>query len=112
MQPAPPGSILNGLHRPEGLNAFRNGDHGGQVFRRKQLGHEFHLFDADAVLAGHASPDRDALVENLVARQEHALHLIGVALVEEQDRVNIAVAGMEDVGDPQIVPPTDRRRYA
>ncbi len=34
---------------------------------------------------------------------EHPLDLVGVALVEEQDRVDVAVAGVEDVGDAQIV---------
>jgi hypothetical protein len=45
----------------------------------------------------------DALFQNLVTRQEHALHLFRITLVEEQDRVNVAVAGVEDVGDAQIV---------
>ena len=44
--------------------------------------------------ATHASQD-------LVARRQHALHLVRVALVEEQDRVDVAVAGMEDVADPR-----------
>ena len=42
-----------------------------------------------------------------MARQKNALHLIGVALVKKQDRVNIAVAGVKDVRDPQIVPLAD-----
>ena len=53
--------------------------------------------------------DRDALVQDLVARQEDALDLLGVALVEEEDRVDVAVAGVEDVGDPEVVPLADRR---
>ena len=31
------------------------------------------------------------------------LDLVGVALVEEEDRVDVAVAGVEDVGDPDVV---------
>ena len=34
---------------------------------------------------------------------EDAPHLVGVALVVEQDRVDVAVAGVEDVGDAQAV---------
>src|SRR5439155_13166671 len=56
-----------------------------------------------SVLAGHAAPAGDALVKDLVARREDALHLIRVALVEEQERVDVAVAGVEDVADPQAV---------
>ena len=51
------------------------------------------------MLAGDAAAAGDALVEDLVAGRQHALHLVGVALVEEQDRVDVAVAGVEDVGD-------------
>ena len=48
-------------------------------------------------------PSADALVQDLVAGRQHALHLIGVAFVEQQDRVNVAVAGMEDVADAHVV---------
>ena len=107
MQPAPAGSILDGLQRPSGLNVVRRRDHRGQVFGREELGHELHLLDADAVLAGDAAAEVDALVEDLVARQQDALHLLGVALVEQQDRVDVAVAGVKDVGDAQVVPLAD-----
>ena len=33
--------------------------------------------------------------------------LVGVALVEEHDRVQVAVAGMKDIGDAQLVPSAD-----
>ena len=48
-------------------------------------------------------PQVDALVEDLVAGRQHALHLVGVALVEQQDRVDVAVAGVEDVDDADVV---------
>src|SRR5262249_29422835 len=61
------------------------------------------LLDADAVLAGHAAADANALVENLVTCRQHALHLIGVALVEQQDWMKVAVAGVEDVAHAETI---------
>src|SRR5207253_3049501 len=45
----------------------------------------------------------DALGQNLVAGVQNLLHLIREALVEHQDRVNVAVAGVEDVADTEAV---------
>src|SRR5262249_17956985 len=78
-------------------------DHRGQVLGAEQLGHERHLLDADAVLACDAPPHRDALVEDLVARPQDALHLVGVALVEQQDGMDVPVPRVEDVGDADLV---------
>ena len=90
------GSIFAGLQRPSGLNAAAAAA-SCQVVRREQLRHEVDLLDADAVFAGHAAAQADALVQDLVTRLQHPPHLIRVALVEEQDRVDVAVAGVEDV---------------
>src|SRR5262249_28316447 len=68
-----------------------------------ELRHEIDLLDADAVLAGDAAALRDALLEDLVARREDALHFLGVAFVEEHDGMEVAVAGVEDVADAQVV---------
>src|SRR5262249_37155376 len=77
--------------------------HPVEVLRREQLRPEVQLLHAHAVLARDAAARADALVENLVAGRQHALHLVLVALVEEQDRVDVAVAGMEDVANPDII---------
>ena len=74
-----------------------------QIGRAKQLRHEIQLLDADAVLAGDAAAAGDALVQDFRARFQHAPHLIRIALVEQDHRMDVAVAGVEDVADPQIV---------
>ena len=38
---------------------------------------------------------------------QHALHLVGVALVEQQNRMDVAVAGVEDVDDADVVTSAD-----
>ena len=61
------------------------------------------LLDPDAVLAGQAAAHLDAGVQNFAAGVDRAPHLVGVALVVEHDRMDIAVAGVEDVADREIV---------
>src|SRR6185295_5057263 len=59
--------------------------------------------DPDAVLARDAPAERDARLEDLPPGGEDTRHLVPIALVEEEDRVDVAVAGVEDVGDTQAV---------
>src|SRR5207237_5911155 len=61
------------------------------------------LLHADAVLAGYAAAAADTLFQDLVASLEHALHLFLVAFVEEQDRVNVAIAGVKNVAHAQLI---------
>src|SRR4029079_18279848 len=61
------------------------------------------LLDSDAVLAGDAAAERDARLEDLPTGGKHASDLSGVALVEQQDRMDVAVARMEHVADAQLV---------
>lgn len=86
-----------------GVEGVANGDHGGQILGREQLGHEGHLLDADAVLSGHAAADTDAFFEDLMAGMKNSLDLVAIALVEEQDGMNIAVAGMKHVRNSNVV---------
>src|SRR5262249_9349702 len=78
-----------------------------EVFGRKQLRHELHLLDADAMFAGHTAAQANALVEDLVAGHEHALDLFLIALVEQQDWMDIPIAGVKDVGDAKVMPLSD-----
>ena len=56
------------------------------------------------MFSGDAATHVDAFVQDLVAREQHALDLFGVAFVEQQDRMDVAVAGVEDVDDADAVP--------
>src|SRR4051812_14061760 len=82
-------------------------DHGGEVLGGEELRHERDLLDADSVFARDAAADADALLEDLVAGVQNALDLVRVALVEEEDGVDVPVAGVEDIGDPDVVTARD-----
>ena len=55
------------------------------------------------MFAGHAAAQLDALLQNIVAGRQRATDLVGVALVVEHQRMNVAVAGVKDVRDAQPV---------
>src|SRR5262249_5501592 len=57
----------------------------------------------DAVFAGHAATEVDALGKNLVARVQYLLNLRRIALIEHEDWMNISVAGVEHVADAKPV---------
>ena len=64
------------------------------------------------MLARNTPAHGDTLIEDFVARQQHALDLVGILVVEEQDGVNITITRVENVGNPQVVPLTDGRDEA
>jgi hypothetical protein len=53
------------------------------------------------VLAGHAAPQFDAPRQNLVTGQDGAPNLIRIAFIKEDQRMNVAIPGMEYIGDSQ-----------
>ena len=74
--------------------------------------HQVALLDADAVLAGQAAADLDAELQDVGAGRLGLLQLAGVVGVEEDQRVQVAVAGVEDVGDREAVAGADLARRA
>src|SRR5262249_61912230 len=60
--------------------------------------HEIALFNADPVLAGEAAAESDAELENLMARLLRTIGLRGVVGIIEHERMQVAVAGVKDVG--------------
>src|SRR5438105_3567140 len=65
--------------------------------------HQVALLDADAVLAGQHAADLDAELQNVRAEFFGALELTRLVGVVEDERMQIAVAGVEDIGDAQLV---------
>src|SRR5512134_3978984 len=65
--------------------------------------HLVDLLDADAVLAGDRAADLDALLEHLAGELLGAMQLVRVVRVEQDQRVQVAVAGVEDVRAAQAV---------
>ena len=65
--------------------------------------HQVALFDADAVLAGQAAADFDAQFQDVGAEVFRLVEAGRVVGVEHDQRMQVAVAGVEDVGDLQAV---------
>ena len=65
--------------------------------------HRAQLLDTDAVLSGDGAAERDAGFQDLGAEELAAVQLVGVVGVEEDQRVQVAVAGVEDVAAAQCV---------
>src|SRR5438046_1349782 len=55
------------------------------------------------MLSRHAAALADTLLQDLMTGRQNPLDLIRIALVEQDDRVQVAVASVEDVANPQIV---------
>mmetsp|Transcript_29715 Transcript_29715/g.46395 ORF Transcript_29715/g.46395 Transcript_29715/m.46395 type:complete len:222 (+) Transcript_29715:279-944(+) len=75
---------------------------------RALLGAELHahgvqLLDTHAVLARHGAAEGHAALQDLGTEQLAALQLVGVVGIEQDQRVQIAVARVEDIGAAQAV---------
>ena len=81
----------------------------GEVGLVEHLAHQVALLDPDPVLAGQHAADRDAEPQDVGAERLGPLDLAGLVGVVEDERVQIAVAGMEHIGDAQ---PVLRRQVA
>src|SRR5262249_4901849 len=64
---------------------------------------EFLFLISDAVLAAERSADPDAQLHDLLAHAEYLVHLVWEAAVEQDKRMEIAVAGMKDIRDAKAV---------
>ena len=72
-----------------------------QIRLVEHLAHQIALLDADAMLARQHAADRNAEAQNVEADLLGALDLALVRGVVEDQRMQIAVAGMKDIGDLQ-----------
>ena len=97
---------------PVRVEGISQGHHRREILRREQSGHEFHLLDTNPVLARDASSQTDTFFKDLMTRLQDRPHLLGIAFVKQKDGVDIPVASMEDVGNPQVVTQTDGRDEA
>src|SRR5262249_49608050 len=65
--------------------------------------HQIALLDADAVLAGEYAPDLDAEFEDLRSERLGPLQLARRIGVVENQRMQVAIAGVKYIGYPQAV---------
>ena len=75
----------------------------GEVGLVEHRAHQVALFDADAVLAGQHAADLDAEPQDVGAERLGALDLARLVGVVEDQRMEIAVAGMKHIGDAEPV---------
>ena len=76
---------------------------GAQLRACELRAHRVDLLDADAVLARDRAADLDAKLEDARAEGLGAFEIAGFVRIEEDQRMQIAVAGMEDVRAAQAV---------
>src|SRR5688500_5579043 len=62
---------------------------------------EVDLFDSDAVLACDTSAEGKAFFHDLMAGGDDAVDLVGVAVVEKENRMQVAITGVKYIGDPK-----------
>ena len=74
-----------------------------EVDLREHDRHEVAFLDADAMLTGQHAADLDAQPQDIGAEFLGALELAGRIRIVENERMQVAVAGVEDVGDAQAV---------
>src|SRR3546814_5305418 len=74
-----------------------------QVGLAEHRAHEIALLDADAMLAGQHAADLDAELQDVGAEVLRLLQLARLVGVVEDERMQVAVAGVKDVGDAQAV---------
>ena len=95
------GKSFSGLAMLCGIEGVAHAVHGGEVGLGEHVAHDALLLAADAVLAGDGAAGVDAELEDFVGEIERAFFFAGVRAVVEDHRVEVAVAGVEDVGDAQ-----------
>src|SRR6185436_18851980 len=65
--------------------------------------HLVELLDADTMLAGDRAADLDAALQDLGAKRFGASDGLRVAIVEQDERMKIAIAGVKDIGATQMI---------
>ncbi len=86
-----------------GSNAALMPEEALELSRGELNAHLRQLFDADAMLAGDRSADGDAQLEDRGAERLGALRLARLVGVVQDERMEVAVARVKDVGAAQLV---------
>ena len=81
----PEGKIFAGIQRAAGIQGIVDAAHQGKICVGEKQRHEFALFHADAVLAGEAAADFDAVTDDFGGGFQGAFELSGVARIVKHD---------------------------
>src|SRR5438445_8861053 len=98
---------FTGITELLGIENLPEAIHDLQVIIGEQPGHAVFLFQANTVFAAQATTEINAGTEDRFPCLQHALDLLGIALVVQHQRVQIAIASVEDIGNTQTVGGTD-----
>src|SRR5215217_1817082 len=96
------GEDLLRVEHPGRIEAVLEPRHRRQIVGGIDQRHVPALLGADPMLSGESAADVDAVGDDLLAGLEHALGRAADPAVEQHQRVQIAVTGMEDIGDRQV----------
>src|SRR2546423_14835948 len=77
--------------------------HSVEVRGAKLLGHEIDLLHANAMLASDAAAECDTFFQNFFASMDGAFHLVWITFIIQDERMDVAIAGVENICDPQPI---------
>src|SRR5215472_2533033 len=97
------GKNLCGIRELEGVESTANALHGGEIRLGKHFRHHGLLFFADTVFSRDRAACRDTKLKDLKGKRESGFFLAGDAAVIENERMEITVASMKNIGDTQAV---------
>src|SRR5215213_6545570 len=87
------------VEHPGRIEAVFETGHRREIVGGVDEGHVAALLGPDAMPSGEGAADVDAVSDDLLARLEHPLSRAADAAIEEHQGVQIAVTGVEDIGD-------------
>src|SRR6267143_2986870 len=93
------GEALAGIERAIGIERVMDAAHEVEVGVGENERHELGLFHADAVFAGERAADFEAVADDFGGGLHGTFELGGIARVVEDDGMQIAITGVEDVAD-------------
>src|SRR5713226_7259205 len=97
------GEDLSGIEERGGIECVVDAAHEREVRVGKDERHELAFFHADAMLTGERAAQINAMANDFGGRFDGAAELGGIAGIEENDGMQVAVAGVKNVADGEAV---------
>ncbi len=94
---------MSGFNRPSGSKALRTARNWDRECGIKLHTHAVNFLHTHTVFTRDGAADSDTQVENLGAEFLGPSEFIRLVGVIQNQRMQIAVTGMENIGDPQLV---------
>jgi hypothetical protein len=91
-----------GVQAGVGIEGVMNAAHQSKIRIAEDERHEFGFLHANAMLAGQGATDFHAVADNFVGSGQRAFEFSWSARIVEDQRMQIAVSGMENISNLQI----------